>query len=66
MNGRGEHFSLGSHWGVVIILSWRGGGTSPPIYTLLAKTDPTCVLPENYAILQRKTLYPIPSQLSNE
>lgn len=64
MNGKVNIFSwltLGSSYYFVL-----EGGTSPPIYTLLAKTDPTCVLPENYAILQRKTLYPIPSQLSNE
>ena len=58
MNGKVNIFSwltLGSSYYFVLE---GGGGTSPPIYTLLAKTDPTCVLPENYAILQRKPSTP--------
>lgn len=57
MNGKVNIFSwltLGSSYYFVL----EGGGTSPQIYTLLAKTDPTCVLPENYAILQRKPSTP--------
>ena len=58
MNGKVNIFSwltLGSSYYFVLE---GGGGTSLPIYTLLAKTDPTCVLPENYAILQRKPSTP--------